>query len=61
MVGDRSWLDFFAFEIATEIKLVHTIKIRDRRISGVCFRAMVESEIRLVIVSKLARWSKVIR
>ena len=35
MVGDRSWSDLFAFQIATEIKLVQTITLGDWRRS--CF------------------------
>ena len=61
IVGDRSWSYLFALQIATEIKLVQTQKIGYRRWSGVCFRAMIETEIRLVNGSKLTRWSKVIR
>ena len=57
MVGVQSWSDLFAFQIATEIKLVQTITLSDWMWSSVCFRAMIESEIRLVNGSKLTRWS----
>ena len=61
MAGDGSWSYLFTFQIATEIKLVQTIKIGDRRWSGVRFRAMIETEISLINGSKLTRQSKVIR
>ena len=57
MVGDQSWSERFAFQIATEIKLVQTIEIGDPRWSGVRFRAVIETKIRLVNGSKLIRWA----
>ena len=57
VAGDRSWSYLFALQISTEIKLVQTIKIGDRRWSDVRFKAMIESEIRLVNGSKLTRWA----
>ena len=61
MVGDQSWSDPSSFQIGTEINLVQTVRIGDRRWSGVRFRAMIETEISLINGSKLTRQSKVIR